>query len=312
MAALAISRRMFTSLSAHSRALASLSATPSSAAAAARKAEEPQPAAYANRILPMNQVEQYNRDGFLVVPNLFTPAEKQQVFSWTDQIGALPETKGKWMQYFENKNGQRLLCRTENFLDYFPELDKLIRGKITDAVSDLLQEPALLFKEKVNFKLPHSSGFEPHQDAPAYTTFKQRLHLTAMIAVDKAVIDNGCLEVVRGEHTKGMLPHPGGVMEEWLVKKWEQEKKWEPVQVEAGTILFFGSFLPHRSGANNSDRSRRAHYITYNALSDGDFRAAYYADKRIKFPPQIERVPGVDYSAGASVYNVANPIDTKA
>ncbi|KJE93341.1 epoxidase subunit A [Capsaspora owczarzaki ATCC 30864] len=308
MAAIAnASRRLFSSLAANSRALSSVSAAAPAAAAAIQT-----PASYANKILGMNEVNQYNRDGFLVVPNLFTPIEKKKIFEWTDQISALPETKGKWMQYFENKNGQRLLCRTENFLDYFPELDQLIRGKITDAVSDLLQEPALLYKEKINFKLPHSSGFEPHQDAPAYTTFKQRLHLTAMIAADKAVIENGCLEVVRGEHTKGMLPHPGGIMEEWLVKKWEQEKKWEPVQVEAGTILFFGSFLPHRSGPNVSDRSRRAYYLTYNALSDGDFRSAYYADKRIQFPPQIERVAGVDYSAGASVYNVANPIDTKA
>lgn len=240
--------------------------------------------------------------------DLLSSDEKKKLFQWTDEILSLPETAGKWMQYYEIKDGERMLCRTENFLEYFPELDQLIRGKIADAVSELLGEPAILFKEKVNFKLPGGAGFDAHQDAPAYTTFKQRFHLTALIASDKSDIENGCLEVVRGEHKYGVLPHPGGVIEQSLVKKWEQENRWEPLQVEAGSIVFFGSMLPHRSGKNVSNRPRRAYYVTYNALSDGDFRQAYYTDKRDKFPPDVERVPGKDYSQGAKVYNLANPI----
>ena len=244
----------------------------------------------------------------LSTADLLSSAEKKKVIEYTDEILKLPETAGKWMQYYENTGGKRLLCRTENFLDYFPELDQLIRGKITSAVSELLAEPAVLFKEKMNFKLPGGAGFDAHQDAPAYITFKQRYHLTAMIAADKSNIENGCLEVVRGEHKSGVLPHPGGVIEESLVKKWEQEKKWEPIEVEAGCVLFFGSLLPHRSSRNVSNCPRRAYYLTYNPLSDGDFRKAYYADKRDKFPPDIERVPGKDYSEGAHIYNLANPI----
>jgi hypothetical protein len=260
------------------------------------------------RILNENCIQQFHNDGFCILTNLLSPAEKKKVFECTDEVLALPETAGKWMQYYEIKDGKRLLCRTENFLDYFPELNQLIRGKIADAVSELLGEPAILFKEKINFKLPGGAGFGAHQDAPAYTTFNQRRHLTVMIAADKSDTQNGCLEVVRGEHKSGILPHPGGVLEEWLVKKWEQENKWEPVEIEAGSVLFFGSALPHRSNKNISNRPRRAYYLTYNALSDGDFRTAYYADKREKFPPDVERVPGKDYSEGAKVYNLANPI----
>ena len=253
-------------------------------------------------------LKQFHEDGYLVVTDLLSSAEKKQLIQYTNTISELPETAGKWMQYFENTNGKRLLCRTENFLDYFPELDQFIRGKLTDMVSELLGEPAILFKEKINFKLPGGAGFAAHQDAPAYTTFKQRFHLTAMIAVDAADVHNGCLEVVRGEHKSGVLPHPNGALEESFVKKWEQEKRWNPVEVEAGSILLFGSLLPHRSSKNASDRSRRAYYITFNALSDGDFRQAYFTDKREQFPPDVERVPGKDYSKGAEVYNLANPI----
>jgi hypothetical protein len=36
-------------------------------------------------------------------------------------------------------------------------------------------------------------------------------------------------------------------------------------------------------------------YITYNKLSEGDCREAYYAAKRKNYPPDIERDPGKDY-----------------
>ncbi|UJR29492.1 hypothetical protein I4U23_010704 [Adineta vaga] len=260
------------------------------------------------RIFDEKSKKQFDEDGFLITKDLLSSIEKKQIIEYADKILALPETAGKWMQYYEITGGKRLLCRTENFLEYFPELDQLIRGKITDAISELLGERAVLFKEKVNFKLAGGAGFNAHQDAPAYTTFNQRLHVTALIAADKCDKENGCLEIVRGEHKSGMLPHPGGELETSLVEKWEKEKKWEAIELESGSILFFGSLLPHRSGKNNSNRSRRAYYVTFNTESDGDFRQAYYTDKRNKFPPDVERIPGKDYSEGAKVYNLSNPI----
>jgi len=59
---------------------------------------------------------------------------------------------------------------------------------------------------------------------------------------------------------------------------------------------------------NYTDRPRRSYYLTYNALSEGDRRDAYYRDKRSKFPPECEREKGKDYSEGARIYNLANPI----
>jgi hypothetical protein len=37
-------------------------------------------------------------------------------------------------------------------------------------------------------------------------------------------------------------------------------------------------------------------------------RDEYYRAKRRSFPPEIVRDPNVDYSEGAKVFNVANPI----
>ena len=53
-----------------------------------------------------------------------------------------------------------------------------------------------------------------------------------------------------------------------------------PVPVRAGETLWFHSRTPHRSGPNLGPTPRRALYPTYNALSEGDLRVAYYEQKR--------------------------------
>ena len=83
---------------------------------------------------------------------------------------------------------------------------------------------------------------------------------------------------------------------------------WLPVDAEAGDIIFFDSYVPHRSDINTSNFTRRNLYLTYNPISEGFLRDRYYEEKRKYFPPDIERDPNVDYSEGAKVFNVANPI----
>jgi ectoine hydroxylase-related dioxygenase (phytanoyl-CoA dioxygenase family) len=62
-----------------------------------------------------------------------------------------------------------------------------------------------------------------------------------------------------------------------------------------GDVIFFDSYAPHASKPNFTQAPRRLLYLTYNLLSDGDHRAAYYADKRAAFPPDIEREAGTAY-----------------
>lgn len=61
-------------------------------------------------------------------------------------------------------------------------------------------------------------------------------------------------------------------------------------------MLIFGAYLAHRSGDNNTDQSRIAVYLTYNAAREGDMRDHYYNEKRKLFPPSYEREEGKDYS----------------
>ena len=59
--------------------------------------------------------------------------------------------------------------------------------------------------------------------------------------------------------------------------------------------IFFNSYTPHRSGPNMTNNRRRVLYVTYNAASEGDHRREYYADKRLSYPPDIEREPNKKY-----------------
>jgi hypothetical protein len=253
----------------------------------------------------------WQQNRYLILTNFIEDIEA--LVSWCNDIMTWPDAPGKWMKYYEtNQKGQSQLCRVENILQYHSDVNELARGKRTLALlSQLMGEEACLFKEKINVKLPGGNGFTPHQDAPAFITFKQTYHITMMVAIDEATLENGCLKIATNyQHGKQTLPQKkdGSIADEWV-----QQFSWQPLLTKPGDVVLFDSYLPHYSEANHSHRSRRAFFITYNRLSEGGSkREDYFADKRQHFPQNCERLPNTDYSAGASIYNVANPIGVTA
>lgn len=256
------------------------------------------------------QIKFYDNNGYLIINDLLNKNEINNLIHMVDEIQDWKPTPNKWMLYYENNrmNNEKLLCRTENFLPYHKNLSDLItKGRINHMLDQILREKPILFKEKINYKLPYASGFPAHQDAPAFTTFNQKNHITLNIAVDSATIENGCLEVAPGFHKDGILEQNninGGLSE----KKEKELNNWIPVKLNPGDLLLFSSYIPHRSGNNNTSKARRSVYITYNGISDGSFRDLYYEDKRKNFPQECERDPNKDYSEGAKMYNLATPI----
>ena len=155
----------------------------------------------------------------------------------------------------------------------------------------LLGEEAVLFKEKINFKLPGGAGFEPHQDAQADWGKYSGFHLTAMVSVDACTPENGCLEMVAGHHDRGLI----GDLWKPLTAEQMQGMEFVSVPTAPGDAIFFNSYAPHRSAPNSTSTPRRVLYITYNRASEGDWRVQYYVDKRKSFPPDCEREPGKVY-----------------
>ncbi len=247
------------------------------------------------KFLPDHQIDAFRRDGFVIVRGVLGPDEAARVRRWVDEVQTYPEVKGKYMVYHEesiSRPGARVLDRTENFVPYHDGLAGLVNSPaLLGRVSELFGAPAILFKEKINYKLPDGRGFAPHQDMQAGWGKYASLFVTALVAVDPATADNGCLELVAGQHQRGLIG------DKWRPLEGEKlmEMEFVPCILEPGDMVFFDSFAPHRSAPNRSSLPRRALYVTYNRLREGDHRIRYYADKRKNFPPDCEREPGKVY-----------------
>ena len=238
----------------------------------------------------------YERTGWLVARGFFDAEEAAAIAAWTNELLAMPEVPGAQMVYREDSlldGQQRVVQRIENFCPFHPGFDALVRGgRLQAAAAQLLSGPAVLFKEKINFKMPGGAGFEPHQDQQAGWSAYAPLFVTALVSIDRATLENGCLEIAEGAPR-----HAGLIGEEWRPLTAEEMAgfKLVPVPTNPGDVLFFDSYVPHASKPNLTAEPRRILYLTYNRAADGDHRVRYFAEKRASFPPDIERRPGAEY-----------------
>jgi hypothetical protein len=219
-----------------------------------------------------DELAHFEREGWLQLDDLLDvsvaelQAEVDRVASWQED--------GEWLHYHELTDGGRRLARTENFTPFSDLLAAVLRtGPIPEVAGQLLGEEALLYKEKINYKAAGGAGFAPHQDKPAYP-FVDTV-LSVMVAVDDATVENGCLFVASGRHQRQLDQDERGCIADDVVAQLD----WQPVELRAGATLFFHALTPHRSGPNRSSHDRRALYPTYNGVSEGDLRDAYYDEK---------------------------------
>ncbi len=222
-------------------------------------------------------VAHFRDTGWLLTQTL-GPDGVDALRSWVDEVAEWPDDGDGWLHHREMTDDGPRLARSENLIPFHAGLrDLLTSGSLVEVASALLEEPAVLYKEKINYKLPGGAGYAPHQDAPAYLFVDA--HVSCMVAIDDATLDNGCLEVVSGMHAEVLAMDDVGCIHPDVVATLD----WAAVEVRAGQTLWFHSRTPHRSGANTSPDARRALYPTYNAASEGDLREDYYREKLTAF-----------------------------
>ncbi len=237
----------------------------------------------------------YAQSGWVAARGLFSAEDAAEIAGWTDEVCAWPETPGRHMVYYETSlldASAKVMQRVENFCPYHRHFDALVRGgRLLAAVEQLLETQAVLFKEKVNFKKAGGAGFEPHQDQQAGWSTYAPSFVTALVSIDRATLQNGCLEMSDAPRYAGLIG------QEWVPLTPEEMANFRliPVETAPGDVLFFDSYAPHGSQPNLTGEQRRILYLTYNAACYGDHRAKYFADKRTNFPPEIEREAGKDY-----------------
>jgi len=243
-------------------------------------------------MLTEQQLQDFKRDGFVIVRGLYTGDELREITAWTDEVANYPEIPGKYMMYFETSRldpSRKILSRMEDIEPYHGGFSRLFSGgKMQGTTSRLFGEAAVLFKDKINFKLPGGDGFKAHQDVQAGWDRYASLHITALVSIDPSTAENGCLELAPRQHARGLLGEPWKPLE-------EDALDYVAVPTVPGDAVFFDSYAPHRSGPNTTQSARRVLYVTYNRLSEGDHRRQYYEDKRKSYPPDCERIPGKEY-----------------
>ncbi len=232
-----------------------------------------------NTTLTASQLDRWNQTGYVKLPGFLSASETENLREWVEEISSWPADDEKWMHHFEQTPFGVRPARTEYILAFHAGIRQLLtQGKIPDCAGALMGEPAILYKEKINYKYPGGGGYAAHQDAPAYEFIRN--HITCSIAIDAATPENGCLFFAPELHQRGLLHlNKNGCID----SEYADTLEWEPVPMQPGDALFFSSYAPHKSPLNETQQPRRTLYLTYNARAEGDLREDYYADKRRSF-----------------------------
>ena len=242
--------------------------------------------------LSRKQISSFLNDGFVVIPKAFSGADVTNIQDWTSELAETREEIGKHWVYHEPsllRGGELLINRIENMTPFHHGFQKLANS-LRISVQQIFGEEAVLFKDKINFKMSGGDGFKPHQDAQAGWEKYANYFINVMVCIDAATIENGCLQLARRSRFEL-------VGNEWepLMESATLQMDFIPYPTKPGDIIYFDSYAPHASGPNMTSRSRRLYFATFNKLSEGDQLANYYADKRKSFPPDIERESGKEY-----------------
>lgn len=235
------------------------------------------------------QKKDFDDKGFIVMKSFFDKQTMDKISAWLDELRDKLPGESKEAKYYEKStlNGENILIRIENILgDINPEMSKLLLTKNTiDCLTDLFGEPPLLFKEKINYKLPGCRADKLHQDQAAGWNAYSDFFISMGIVVDENRKDNAALSFMKsGNYEMNLMG------EEWKPLT-EQDPPYRPedeyvlLEADPGDVIFFDCYVPHGSPANLSDRSRRNIFLTFNRQSDGDMRDKYYADKWAVYPP---------------------------
>lgn len=250
-----------------------------------------------SRVLNKKEILAYKSNGFVHCRNIISKKNLKDLYKSVLNVENYPETKNKWMKYFDPRHDDKelILTRVENFIQYEKFLKKFFNSKkLQKNLEKLYGDKVVLFKDKYHPKLPGAKGFEAHQDATIWEgMYNMKNYITVCVMLEKATPKNGALEFAKYNTKKKIL-----LSKSWSVisKKDQKNLKWKKINTNEGDVIFFDDYIPHRS-SNNTSRSetRRSLFITYNHYKYGSKRAKYYKDKRKSYPPNFERKKGKKY-----------------
>lgn len=239
------------------------------------------------RMTPDEQAT-YDDKGFIIRNALFSADEVGAITDACEQLVAdLVQDRQEGRRYkvgsyvFEPEAKEGVTIKWEGDTDIvhglepFAHMNKALNDwghdpRFIDPMKDICAaDEVMLFTEKLNLKRPFHGGVNPlHQDYPYWRDVSQDAYraATAMLFLDDASLENGTLQVLPGSHKLG--PQAGRTDSDAFGNLEMDQKPFEeadlvPVEVPAGSVVYFGSLLVHKSEPNRSAKERRTLLYSY-------------------------------------------------
>lgn len=201
-------------------------------------------------MISREQLDKYDRDGVVFPIKVFSDDEVCQFRGGLESIA---------------KNcGEGLLKRFENLHLFFDWAHRLVtHDGLLDAVEDVLGRNILIDGTLVFFKPPHDSSYVSwHQDS-VYSGWHLTPSTSAWIALTASRQANGCMRVIPGSHSQGLLDHDNVRDDPNLLNKRGErlkmvvdESRAVDVILKPGEMSLHHSTIIHGSSPNTSDEPR--------------------------------------------------------
>lgn len=235
-------------------------------------------------MLDAKQVEFYREQGFVLAKGLLTRDEAaglcDEAHALIERLSAIKSMEASWDSARSLTPEKTVLLHCHNAQFFAAGFSRLIVDeRLTGAAAQLIGSPNVqLHHNKIFIKPPaKGSPFPMHQDQPFFP-YERHTMIAAIVHLDDAPEEKGCVRVVPGSHKLGPLVHEaaGG----WHLP-FEQYPLTSAVAcpAHAGDVLFFSYLTIHGSGVNTSQAARTTILIQMHdpedtALSEGGERGA--------------------------------------
>jgi len=202
------------------------------------------------KTLTPEQVDFFNRNGYLAGIRIFTPDEIADLRAYFDELLARTIAAG----------GDSYSISTAH-LRFGRVYDVLTNRRIVACVKDLLGDDVIAWGSHFFCKMPgDGKRVSWHQDS-SYWPLTPSMAVTAWLAIDDASVENACMRYIPGTHRLGHLTYKLSENDEANVLNQTvegAESFGQPVNVElkAGEISIHSDLLLHGSEANQSNRRR--------------------------------------------------------
>jgi len=198
----------------------------------------------------MEQVETFNREGYLTKIPIFSEEEIASIRKYFDELLAKTLAEG----------GNSYSISTAH-LRYGRVYDILTDARIVARIKDLIGEDVIAWGSHFFCKMPGDGRrVSWHQDS-SYWPLTPSMAVTAWLAIDDASVENACMRFIPRTHTLGHLTYTLSENDEANVLNQTvtgAETLGEPVDVElkSGQISIHSDLLLHGSEPNQSNKRR--------------------------------------------------------